>query len=246
MTAGTGSAASETPTRRTRIPRIATGITAGAASLALTLLLTTAPERLGLSTSPALMDRVRSEDRASDAFIFAWALISIPLAGLLQTPLALARRARIGAGWALIAVYVLEPAHSHLPMAPQSRRGRGGSTGTAGSAGGGAFRLRRSETQDVTSPTTITTAGPPNTTASPTPNHPLPSPRTTCRTPTNPIATASNSGGGNQGQGSGSATGSPRRPSLKAAYQYRAHHHTSSHEETAPAPDPTRAAHSSP
>ncbi|MFB7929340.1 hypothetical protein ACFC4C_09545 [Streptomyces sp. NPDC056039] len=107
MTAGTGSAASETPNRRTRIPRIATGITAGAASLALTLLLTTAPERFGLSTSPALMDRVRSEDHASDAFIFAWALIAIPVAGLLQTPLALARRARIGAGWALIAVYWL-------------------------------------------------------------------------------------------------------------------------------------------
>ncbi|MFC9504929.1 hypothetical protein [Streptomyces sp. NPDC057002] len=84
-----------------------TGITAGAVSLALTLLLTTAPERFGLSPSPELFERLRDEDRASDAFIFAWALIAIPVAGLLQTPLALARRARIGPGWALIVGYWL-------------------------------------------------------------------------------------------------------------------------------------------
>ncbi len=107
MTAGTGSSASETPTHRAKVLRIAAGITAGAASLALTLLLTTAPERVGLSSSPELFESVRAEDRASDAFIFAWALIAIPVAGLLQTPLALARRARIGPGWALIAGYWL-------------------------------------------------------------------------------------------------------------------------------------------
>jgi sugar phosphate permease len=103
MTAATGGGASGTPTRRTKGARIAAGTTAGAASLVLTLLLTATPERLGLSTVPELFERVRAEDRASDAFIFAWALITIPVAGLLHTPLALARRARIGAGWALIA-----------------------------------------------------------------------------------------------------------------------------------------------
>jgi hypothetical protein len=107
MTAATGGTASETPTRRAKASRIAAGVTAGAASLVLALLLTAAPERLGLSTVPELFDRVRAEDRGSEAFIFVWALIAIPVAGLLQTPLALARRARTGAGWALIAGYWL-------------------------------------------------------------------------------------------------------------------------------------------
>ncbi|MET9526855.1 hypothetical protein [Streptomyces coeruleorubidus] len=107
MTAATGGRASGTPTRRGKASRIAVGITAGAASLVLALLLTSSPGRFGLSTSPELFERVRAEDRGSDAFIFVWALIAIPVAGILQTPLALARRARIGAGWALIASYWL-------------------------------------------------------------------------------------------------------------------------------------------
>ncbi|MFF5522742.1 hypothetical protein [Streptomyces coeruleorubidus] len=107
MTAATGGGASGTPTRRGKTARISAGTTAGAASLVLALLLTAAPERLGLSIVPELFERVRAEDRASDAFIFAWALIAIPVAGILHTPLALARRARIGAGWALIASYWL-------------------------------------------------------------------------------------------------------------------------------------------
>jgi hypothetical protein len=108
MTAATGGGtAGKTSTQRAKVACTATGITAGVASLALTLLLTTAPERLGLSASPAPIERVRSEDRASEAFIFVWALIALPVAGLFHTPLALARRARVGAGWALIAGYWL-------------------------------------------------------------------------------------------------------------------------------------------
>ncbi|GAA2607857.1 hypothetical protein GCM10010304_68390 [Streptomyces roseoviolaceus] len=110
MTAATGGTASKAPTPRAgtlRIARIAAGTTAGVASLALTLLLTTAPERLGLSPTPALFEKVQAEDRGSEAFVFAWALIALPVAGLLQTPLALARRARVGVGWALIAGYWL-------------------------------------------------------------------------------------------------------------------------------------------
>ncbi|GGW92155.1 hypothetical protein [Streptomyces lomondensis] len=103
----TGGSARETPPRRAKAARIAAGTTAGVASLVLALLLTTTPERFGLSPSPQLFERVRAEDRASDAFIFVWALIALPVAGVLHTPPALARRARIGAGWALIAGYWL-------------------------------------------------------------------------------------------------------------------------------------------
>ncbi|MFD6168144.1 hypothetical protein [Streptomyces coeruleorubidus] len=77
---------------------ITTGVTAGVVSLALALLLTSFQE---------VSERFRAEDHASDAFIFAWALVALPVAGVLHTPLALARRARIGAGWALIASYWL-------------------------------------------------------------------------------------------------------------------------------------------
>ncbi|MEU0384482.1 hypothetical protein [Streptomyces chartreusis] len=108
MTAPTsGGTVDETSTKRAKVVRITTGVTAGAVSLALALLLTSSPERFGLSPSPGLFERLRAEDRASDAFIFAWALVALPVAGLLHTPLALARRTRIGAGWALIAGYWL-------------------------------------------------------------------------------------------------------------------------------------------
>ncbi|MEU0245987.1 hypothetical protein ABZ192_16910 [Streptomyces sp. NPDC006235] len=103
----TGGTASGTPARRDKAARIATGVTAGVAALVTTLLLTSSPDRFGLPPSPDLFERVRATDRASEAFIFMWALIAIPVAGLLHTPLALARRARIGAGWALIAGYWL-------------------------------------------------------------------------------------------------------------------------------------------
>lgn len=108
MTAAAGGGtAGKASTKRAKVARITTGITAGVASLALALLLTSSPERFGFSTSPEPFERVRAEDPASEAFIFAWALIALPVAGLLHTPLALARRARIGAGWALIAGYWL-------------------------------------------------------------------------------------------------------------------------------------------
>ncbi|MFF5368941.1 hypothetical protein [Streptomyces sp. NPDC013187] len=68
----------------------------GGASLVLALLLT--------SSSPELFERTRAED---EAFIFVWALIALPVAGLLHTPHALVRRARISAGWTLIAGYWL-------------------------------------------------------------------------------------------------------------------------------------------
>jgi hypothetical protein len=107
MTAATGGTASETPTPRAKAVRIAAGVTAGVAALVMAVLLTSSPERLGLQPSPELFERVRAEGRASEAFLIVWALIALPLAGLLHTPLALARRARIGAGWALIAGYWL-------------------------------------------------------------------------------------------------------------------------------------------
>ncbi|WDV53710.1 hypothetical protein PV963_26805 [Streptomyces coeruleorubidus] len=107
MAAGTSTTTSETSTPRAKAARIAAGVTAAVAALVMALLLTSSPERFGLPPSPELFERVRAEDRASEAFIFVWALIAIPVAGLLHTPLALARRARIGAGWALIAAYWL-------------------------------------------------------------------------------------------------------------------------------------------
>ncbi|MFD5229933.1 hypothetical protein ACFWJ5_15635 [Streptomyces qaidamensis] len=91
-------AADEKPTRRAKATRIVAGGAAGGASLVLALLLTSSPELFG---------RARAEDPTSEAFIFVWALIALPVAGLLHTPQALVRRARISAGWALIAGYWL-------------------------------------------------------------------------------------------------------------------------------------------
>ncbi|MEU3932760.1 hypothetical protein AB0E85_12095 [Streptomyces sp. NPDC029044] len=98
-TAGAGEAANEQPTRRTGAARIVAGVAAGGASLVLALLLT--------SSSPEPFGRTPAEDPASEAFIFVWALIALPVAGLLHTPLALVRRQRIGMGWTLIAGYWL-------------------------------------------------------------------------------------------------------------------------------------------
>ena len=88
MTAPTGGGTVGRPsTRRAKVVRITTGVMAGVVSLALALLLTSFPE---------VSERFRAEDHASDAFIFAWTLVALPVAGVLHTPLALARRARIG------------------------------------------------------------------------------------------------------------------------------------------------------
>ncbi|MGW4545367.1 hypothetical protein ACWEN4_03195 [Streptomyces violaceorubidus] len=83
--------------------RVAAGITAGVIALTLTALLTV--------SRPELFEWARAKaeerDRTGEAFIFAWALIALPVAGLLQTPVARRRGARIGAGWALLAGYWL-------------------------------------------------------------------------------------------------------------------------------------------
>ncbi|MFF9027350.1 hypothetical protein [Streptomyces iakyrus] len=92
-------AADEKPTRRAKATRVVAGVATAGASLVLALLLT--------SWSPELFGRARAEDPASEAFIFVWALIALPVAGLLHTPQALVRRARISAGWTLIAGYWL-------------------------------------------------------------------------------------------------------------------------------------------
>ncbi|MEU2538264.1 hypothetical protein [Streptomyces iakyrus] len=92
-------AADESPTPRAKAAHIVAGVAAGGASVVLALLLT--------SSSPELFGVTRAEDPASEAFIFVWALIALPVAGLLHTPQALVRRARIGTGWALIAGYWL-------------------------------------------------------------------------------------------------------------------------------------------
>ncbi|MER7773500.1 hypothetical protein ABTZ21_00635 [Streptomyces sp. NPDC096191] len=80
-------------------------IAAGVGALLLTVLLTATPEAVGL------FEWARAEagerGRAGEALIFAWALIALPVAGLLQTPVARLRGAHIGAGWALLTGYWL-------------------------------------------------------------------------------------------------------------------------------------------
>ncbi|MGW3859878.1 hypothetical protein ACWEDZ_00110 [Streptomyces sp. NPDC005047] len=85
--------------------RIAAGVTAGVGALVLTVLLTLTPEAVGLFE----WSRAKAEERgrAGEALVFAWALIALPVAGLLQTPVARMRGARLGAGWALLAGYWL-------------------------------------------------------------------------------------------------------------------------------------------
>lgn len=98
-TARAGGAADGKPTRWAKAARIMAGVAAGGASLVLALLLT--------SSSPELFEWARAEDRTSEGFIFVWALIALPAAGLLHTPQALVRRQRVSAGWTLIAGYWL-------------------------------------------------------------------------------------------------------------------------------------------
>ncbi|MGW4924680.1 hypothetical protein [Streptomyces parvulus] len=85
--------------------RVAAGATAGVVSLVLTALLAVNPEAVG----PFEWARARAEerDRAGEALVITWALIALPVSGLLQTPVARLRGARIGAGWALAAGYWL-------------------------------------------------------------------------------------------------------------------------------------------
>jgi hypothetical protein len=107
MTAVAHEPTSEGPTRRARAARVTTGIAAAVVALVLALALTSSPERFGLSTTPEIFLSIRAEGRSSEAFVFVWALIALPVAGLLHTPSALVRRARIGTGWTLVAGYWL-------------------------------------------------------------------------------------------------------------------------------------------
>ncbi|MEV5998112.1 hypothetical protein AB0M25_01945 [Streptomyces griseomycini] len=87
--------------------RITAGTAAGVVSLALALALTLTPESFGLPSSPALYEKVRAEGRGLEGIVVLWALLAVPVGGLLQTPVARLRGARIAAGWALLAGYWL-------------------------------------------------------------------------------------------------------------------------------------------
>ncbi|WP_427764041.1 hypothetical protein [Streptomyces sp. DSM 41931] len=106
-TARSGPRPTEAHVKRVKALRITAGTVAGVASLALALALTLTPGSLGLPSSPALYEKVRAEDRAGEGVIVAWALLAIPVGGLLQTPVARLRGGRIGAGWALLTGYWL-------------------------------------------------------------------------------------------------------------------------------------------
>lgn len=104
---GSGPELSEAHVKRVKALRITAGTVAGVASLALALALTLTPESFGLSPSPALYEKVRAEERGLEGIVVAWALLAVPVGGLLQTPVARLRGARITAGWALLAGYWL-------------------------------------------------------------------------------------------------------------------------------------------
>ncbi|MFI0506392.1 hypothetical protein ACH3WN_26645 [Streptomyces albogriseolus] len=97
----------EAHVERVKALRITAGTVAGVASLALALALTLTPGSLGLPSSPALYEEVRAEDRGGEGVIVAWALLAVPVGGLLQTPVARLRGGRIAAGWALLTGYWL-------------------------------------------------------------------------------------------------------------------------------------------
>lgn len=85
--------------------RVAAGVIAGVVSLVLTVLLAMAPEAVGMFEWARA--KAGERDRGGEALIFTWALIALPVAGLLQTPVARMRGARIGSGWVLLAGYWL-------------------------------------------------------------------------------------------------------------------------------------------
>ncbi|MGP3951653.1 hypothetical protein [Streptomyces sp. 7N604] len=97
--------AEEPATPYGKLLRRAAGAVAGVAGLVLVTLVATVPEGFGLGSSPALFEAISDQDRALEAIIVGWYLLTVPIAGLLQTPVARYRRARIGTGWALIAAY---------------------------------------------------------------------------------------------------------------------------------------------
>ncbi|MFC8031387.1 hypothetical protein ACFT1B_08890 [Streptomyces griseoincarnatus] len=106
-TSRSGTEPAEGHVKRVKALRMTAGTVAGVASLALALALTLTPVSLGLPSSPALYEKVRAEDRGGEGVIVAWALLAVPIGGLLQTPVARLRGARITAGWTLLAGYWL-------------------------------------------------------------------------------------------------------------------------------------------
>ncbi|MFC8063601.1 hypothetical protein [Streptomyces sp. NPDC057293] len=106
--------------------RIAAGVTAGVGALVLAVLSRVTPEAVGLFEWA--WAKAEERGRAGEALIFVWALIALPVAGLLQTPVARLRGARVGAGWALLAGYWLFV----LLLAPVARQVEGLSRATDG------------------------------------------------------------------------------------------------------------------
>ncbi|MEV8594989.1 hypothetical protein [Streptomyces sp. NPDC052012] len=98
---------SEERVKTVKALRITAGTAAGVVSLALTLALALTPESFGLPASPALYEKVRAEGRGAEGVLALWAVLAVPIGGLLQTPVALLRGARIRAGWVLLAGYWL-------------------------------------------------------------------------------------------------------------------------------------------
>jgi hypothetical protein len=115
MATAPGRTLRETSPPPAKVPRIVASCVAAVASLVLAVMLAAAPEWFGLPDSPELFEKVQDAGRGSEAVIFLWALIAIPLGGLLQTPVAVVRRARIGAGWALVTGYWLYVALLTVP-----------------------------------------------------------------------------------------------------------------------------------
>ncbi|MGI5466167.1 hypothetical protein [Streptomyces sp. CA-132043] len=86
--------------------RIAAGILAGTGALGLAIAAFIAADDSRTGALP-LFTRLVGEQRAVESFIPAWYLIAVPLAGLLHSPVAILRRARLAPGWALLAGYWL-------------------------------------------------------------------------------------------------------------------------------------------
>ncbi|MEV6313635.1 hypothetical protein [Streptomyces sp. NPDC051776] len=112
---------------------------AAVVGLVLTILAANSPESFGLGASPALFEAVSDRGRALEGIIIGWYLITVPLAGLLQTAVALYRRARIGTGWTLLVLYwaiglLVAVAAWYVADAFPAHGGRGRSGGLFGAA----------------------------------------------------------------------------------------------------------------
>ncbi|MEU6079258.1 hypothetical protein [Streptomyces sp. NPDC047108] len=122
----------------TLLRRVAATI-AAVGGLVLTALVANTPESFGLGASPAIFEAVSDRGRALEGIILGWYLITLPLAGLLQTAVARYRRARIGTGWALLVLYwaiglLVAVAAWYVADAFPAHGGRGKSGGLFGAA----------------------------------------------------------------------------------------------------------------